>query len=180
MPHFAAARRYAEAIFELASRDDKVDAWRHDIGVGCELARDERVVRVVDSPAVPFRERRKILEQLLQTRVAPQVLNLALLLTERCRFSIMPAVSDEYDDLVRASRGIVGVTVTSPTPLSEAQLAAIKSKVERLAGAQVEIATESKPSLIGGICVMIGDLQIDASVANRLERMRRELVQGAS
>jgi F-type H+-transporting ATPase subunit delta len=180
MPHLAAARRYAEAIFELATRDGKVDAWRADIGVCCELAQDAMIVRAIDSPAVPFRDRRRTLEELLGTRVSPQVMNLTLILTQRCRFSIMPAVSDEYDDLVRASRGIVGVTVTSPSPLSGAELASVKIRIERLAGAQVEITTETDPALIGGLCVKIGDLQIDASVANRLERLRRELVQGAN
>jgi F-type H+-transporting ATPase subunit delta len=180
MPHLAAARRYAEAIFELATRDGKVDAWRADIGVCCELAQDAMIVRAIDSPAVPFRDRRRTLEELLGTRVSPQVMNLTLILTQRCRFSIMPAVSDEYDDLVRASRGIVGVTVTSPSPLSGAELASVKIRIERLAGAQVEITAETDPALIGGLCVKIGDLQIDASVANRLERLRRELVQGAN
>ncbi len=178
MPHSAPARRYAQALFELATRAGKVDAWRADIGLACGLAQDERAVQAIDSPAVPFRQRRKIVEQILVTRVSRQVLNLSLLLAERGRFSLMPAVSDEYDDLVRQSRGIVGVTVSSPGPLSQAELAMVKDRIERLAGARVEISTETNPALIGGLCVMIGDLQIDASVANRLARLRRQLVQG--
>ena len=180
MPHLAAARRYAEALFELATRDGKVDAWRADIGYACGLAQDERVTRVLDSPAVPFQQRRKAVEQLLAAHVSSQVLNLALLLAKRGRFSIMPAVSDEYDDLVRHARGIVGVTVTSPAPLSEGELAKLKGRVEQLAGARVEISTASDPALIGGLSVMIGDLQIDASVATRLRRLRRQLIQGMS
>ncbi|MGD0018725.1 MAG: ATP synthase F1 subunit delta [Candidatus Limnocylindrales bacterium] len=180
MLHSAAARRYAQALFELATRDDRVDAWRADIGLACGLAQDELAVRSIDSPAVPFRERRRVVEQILRARVSGRVLNLALLLAERGRFSILPAVSDEYDDLVRQSRGIVGVTVTSPSPLSEREIEMLKGRIEKLAGARVEIATEINPALIGGLCVMIGDLQIDASVANRLARLRWQLVQGMS
>ena len=134
MPHLAAARRYAEALFELATRDDKVDAWRADVGYVCGLAQDRQVVRAVDSPAVAFGERRKIVEELLAGHVSREVRNLALVLAQRGRFSIMPAVSDEYDDLVRQSRGIVGVTVTSPGPLSEAELAALQVRIEKFAG----------------------------------------------
>jgi F-type H+-transporting ATPase subunit delta len=180
MPHSAAARRYAQALFELATSSGKVDEWRADIGHACELAQDPRAVSAIDSPAVPFSDRRKIVERLLGKLVSNEVLNLALLLAKRGRYSIMPAVSDEFDDLVRQARGIVGVTVTSPTPLSKAELAAVKVRVERLAGAKVEISTETNPALIGGLCVMIGDLQIDASVQTRLRRLRRELVQGMS
>jgi len=180
MPHLVAARRYAEALFELASRDDRVDAWRTDIGYACGLAQDQQVVRAVDSPAVPFRDRRKIVAELLTGHVSTQVLNLALLLAERGRFSIMPAVSDEYDDLVRKARGIVGVTVTTPGPMTKAELASLEEKIATYAGARVEITTETDPALIGGLCVMIGDFQIDNSVQSRLRRLRRQLVQGTS
>jgi F-type H+-transporting ATPase subunit delta len=179
MPKKGPARRYAQAVFELATRDGKVDDWRRDIGYACGLSQDANVIRATDSPAVPFRDRRKVVEDLLGGHVSSQVLNLALLLAERGRFSIMPVVSDEYDDLVRQSRGIVGVTVTSPQPLSESELEGLKHRIEQHAGARVEINTETNPALVGGLCVRIGDLQIDASLSGRLQRLRRELVQGA-
>ncbi len=180
MPHLVAARRYAEALFELATRDDKVDAWRADIASACELATNEEVVRVVDNPAVPLAERREALRQLLGRRISSQVLNLSLLLAYRSRFSIMPAVNDEYDDLVRRSRGIVSATITSAAPLSKRELDAVTARVADIAGAQIEARTVVDPGLIGGLSVMIGDLQIDSSVAGRLRRLRHELVQGAS
>jgi F-type H+-transporting ATPase subunit delta len=175
-----ASRRYAQAIFELATRDDKIDAWRHELGLACEMASQAGVARAVDSPAVPFAERRAILTRLLGAHVSHQVLNLCLLLAERSRFSIMPEVSREYDDLLRQSRGIVAVTVIAPQPLTEMELAAVQTRVEQLAGAQVELYQEVDAALIGGICVRIGDLQIDASVANRLRRLRQDLITGAS
>jgi F0F1-type ATP synthase delta subunit len=58
MPATGAGRRYAEAAFQLAERDRTVDAWQRDLVVAAGLARDERVVRDVDNPAVPFSARR--------------------------------------------------------------------------------------------------------------------------
>ena len=124
MSRIDAGRRYAEAAFELAIRDDKVDAWQRDLALAAEMTRDERVARVVDSPAVPFSERRKVVEQLLGKHVSPQALNLALLLAKRCRFGVLPSVSSEYDAKVRQTRGIVAATVTTPEPLSAGELAA--------------------------------------------------------
>ena len=180
MPHAGAGRRYAEAAFELATRDKAVDAWQRDLAFAAELARDERVARAADSPAVPVAERRKVVRKLLSKRVSPLALNLALLLAERGRFAVLPDVSTEYDALVRKSRGIVAATVTTPAPLSERELAAVKKRVEQLAGAHVELSTATDPTLLGGLRVRIGDLQIDASVSGRLERLRARLVQGTS
>ena len=180
MPRRTTAKRFAEAAFEIASRDGTVDAWRRDLGVLCEAASDALALRAIDSPAVPFALRRRVVEELLDKRISKLALNLALVLAERGRFVLLPEVSTEFDELVRRSRGIVGATVTTPMPLSEKDLAALKQRVEQIAGAQVEMYTTIDPTLIGGLCVMIGDLQIDASVSTRLTRMRRQLVQGAS
>ena len=38
-----AARRYAEAAFELASRDGALDVWRDGLAVAVQLVSDERV-----------------------------------------------------------------------------------------------------------------------------------------
>jgi F-type H+-transporting ATPase subunit delta len=180
MPQSGAGRRYAEAAFQLATSAKAVDAWRRDLAFVAELARDERLARALDSPAVAFVERRKAIDQLLGGRLSPQAVNLALLLAKRGRFAILPAVSAEYDALVRQSRGIVVAAVTTPTPLSKQELAAVKKRVEQLAGAHVELSTATDPTLLGGFRVRIGDLQIDASVSGRLERLRARLVQGTS
>jgi F-type H+-transporting ATPase subunit delta len=180
MPRPSPARRYAEAIYELSTRDGKVDEWRREMALVCELASDKRLVRVLDSPAVGFADRRAAVERLLAGRVSREVLNLTLILTSRNRFALIPAVGAEYDALVRRSRGIVGVTVTSATPLSEAELAALSTRLEQIAGGKVEMATNTDASLIGGLRVMIGDHQMDASVVTRLARLRRQLVQGTS
>ncbi|MGZ6273279.1 MAG: ATP synthase F1 subunit delta [Candidatus Limnocylindrales bacterium] len=180
MPRLSAGRRYAEAAFELAERDGTVDAWRKDLATACELAQDERIVRAVDSPAVAFVHRRKAVEALLGHRVSRTALNLALVLAQRGRFALLPQISAEFDELVRRSRGIVAATVTTAAPLSAKELAAVQARVEQLAGAKAEVSTAIDPALIGGLCIKIGDWQIDASVSTRMDRLRKQLLGGTS
>jgi F-type H+-transporting ATPase subunit delta len=172
------ARRYAEAVVELAERDGTVDAWARDLTFLAALAADARVSRAVDSPAVDFANRRALVERLLAGRVSSQAVNMALRLTRRGRFAILPSIQAEYDGLVRRSRGIVTVSVTTPAPLSKGDLAAIGARAEELAGGAVELTAQTDPSLLGGLTVRIGDRLIDASVRGRLERLRTRLLQG--
>ena len=180
MPLTGAGRRYAEAAFELALRDGTIDAWSRDLVLLAGLAGYERVARAVDSPAVPFVHRRAALESSLGALVSPGARNLALLLAKRGRFSVLPEVSAEYDALVRDSRGIVAATVTTPAPLSDPQLAQVRTRVEQLAGAKAQVTAATDPTLLGGLTIRIGDTLIDASVKGRLARLRGELVQGTS
>jgi F-type H+-transporting ATPase subunit delta len=180
MPGPGAGRRYAEAAWQLAERDGTAEAWQRDLALAASLAADTGTSRALDNPSVPAAVRREALRKALGSRVSADALNLCLILLDRARFSVLPSVSAEYDALLRRSRGIVAATVTTPAPLEAGELAAVKARVEKLAGAPVELATATDPSLVGGLTVRIGDTLIDASVRGRLERLRGRLANPAT
>ncbi len=174
-----AARRYAEAAFEIARRDGTLDQWTDDLRTAADLVARPELARVADNPAVAFQARRDILEQLLRARVAPPAYNLVVLASQRGRLSILPAVAAEFRRLVDRERGITPALVSSATPLEPAELEAIGARVRTMTGAQAVIETVIDPALIGGVTVRIGDRLIDASVRGRLERLRDRIVAGA-
>jgi len=174
-----APRRYAEAAFELATRDRAIDAWGRDLRTAAMLVGDERVARLLDDPSRPFAERSGILDRLLGKRVRPAVVNLVRLLIERGRLELIGAIADEFRRLVNAERGIVTAIVTTAIPLKPAETAAIDKRLRAMTGATVELQVQVDPALIGGLTVRIGDRLIDASVRGRLERLRHQLTSGA-
>ena len=113
---------------------------------------------------------------------SPQALNLAPAPGRSAAASrSCPAVSAEYDALVRESRGIVAATVTTPAPaLREGaggrQGPTWKSSPARESSSQPDGSGAPRRALT----VRIGDRLIDASVSGRLERLRGQLVQGTS
>jgi F-type H+-transporting ATPase subunit delta len=173
-----AARRYAEAAFELAVRDGALDEWRDDLVLAASLVGHERIAAVVGNPARPIAERRAVLGRLLDGRVRPSVANLARLLTERGRTDLLPAVSTQYRRLLNRRRGIVDAVVTSATALNADETAAVRARVEQMSGATVELRSVVDPELIGGLTIRVGDRLLDASVRGRLERLRDQLVAG--
>ena len=173
-----ASRRYAEAAFELAQRDDALDTWAKDLATAAQLLGDEGVARVVDNPARPIVQRRAVIDKLLTKRVSPKAQRLVGLLSERGRLEILPAISMEYDGLLKRHRGIVTAIVTSAAPLTKDEMKAIEQRLREMTGAQVEIEPAIDESLIGGLTVRVGDQLYDSSVRGRLERLRNQLVAG--
>lgn len=173
-----AARRYAEAAFELASRDGTQDAWQDDLGLVVQLLADEQVARRVDNPAVPIGDRRRLIDTLLDGRVSKPVHNLVRLLNERARIELLPAIADQYHRLLNRQRGIVEAVVTSARPLNADETAAIRARVEQMSGATVDLRPVVDESLLGGLTVRVGDRLLDASVRGRLERLRTQLTAG--
>ena len=174
----AAARRYAEAAFQVALAEDRLDAWKADLALAAEILGRPEVEGVVDSPAVPLDRRLAVTEALLKSRISPATLRLVTLLVQRGRASVLPRVSEEYTRQLNAHRGVVMATVTSAVPLTADETAAIRSRVEAMAGSRVELATKVDPALMGGLTIQVRDRLLDASIRGRLERLRDQLHAG--
>jgi F-type H+-transporting ATPase subunit delta len=174
-----AARRYAEAVLELARRDGSFDRWLADLRLAAGVAADPAVAGLLDNPALPFPARRAVLEKLLAGRTSAQALNLALLLAKRGRIETVSAVATEFKRLLDRERNVVVATVSSAFPLGPAEIEAIGGRLRELVGAQVELDVRDDPRLIGGVAVRIGDRLIDASLQGRLGRLRERLLSGA-
>jgi F-type H+-transporting ATPase subunit delta len=175
----ASARRYAEAAFELAQRERALEAWRDDLDLAAALIGDERVARFLDNPARSLAERSALVDELLGSRVARGVRNLVMLLAQRGRIELLPAVVREFTRLYNEQAGVATAVVTSAAPLTDDEVAAVRSRVEAMTGAKVELELVVDEKLIGGISVRVGDQLIDASVRGRLERLREQLLAGA-
>ncbi|HEU0244924.1 MAG TPA: ATP synthase F1 subunit delta [Candidatus Limnocylindrales bacterium] len=174
----AAARRYAEAAFEVALADGQLDRWKTDLATAAEILGRPDVSPTVDNPAVPLAKRLEIVRQLLGTRISAQALRLVSLLVERGRANAMPKLSEDFNRLLNAHRGVVEATVTSAVPLTADETAEIRSRVEAMAGSAVELRTEVNPDLLGGLTIQVRDRLLDASIRGRLERLRDQLHAG--
>jgi len=174
-----AARRYAEAAFQLAQRDDALDAWEAGLSLAARIVADPRVAAAVDNPARPYRDRLATLGKLLKGRVPEGLIKLAGLLAQRGRIDRLPAVEAEYRRLLDRERGVVEARVTSAAALTADETKAVQAWVARTTGKTVNLAATVDESLIGGLTVRVGDTLLDASVRGRLERLRTELLTGA-
>jgi F-type H+-transporting ATPase subunit delta len=63
--------------------------------------------------------------------------------------------------------------------LDEETVKSIGKKIEEQTGQRVELAAHVDPDLIGGLVIRVGNMVLDASVRNRLERLRRQVASAA-
>jgi F-type H+-transporting ATPase subunit delta len=174
------ARRYAEAAFQLAGRDDALDAYGDGLDRAATLLGDQKVLALLRNPARPLRERTGLVDNLLAERVPDPVLRLAGLLVERGRIDRIGAVAGEYRRLLNQANGVVEAVATAASPLTGDETIALQKKIAQMTGRTVDLRVEVDEALIGGLTVRVGDTPYDASVRGRLERLRDRLVAGAS
>jgi F-type H+-transporting ATPase subunit delta len=175
----SAARRYAEAAFEVAERDSTVADWRSELEVAAELAGDERSLEVLANPAIPVERRSAALGSMLGDRVSRPVQNLIMLMLRRGRIDDLTRVAAEFRRLDDARQGITHATATSAAELTKDEVRALTARLEQSTGGRIALDVQVDPGLLGGVIVRVGDRLIDGSVRGRLERLRNQLISGA-
>jgi F-type H+-transporting ATPase subunit delta len=104
-------------------------------------------------------------------------LNLISLLATRNLVHLLPAVADQYQDLLDAEQGIERAEVVSAVPLDDAQRQSVTEMISAISSAEVRLNTRVEPGIVGGMIVRIGDRVIDGSTKSRLQAMQRELAE---
>ena len=170
------ARRYATAVFSLASDAGSVER------VGSELETilrtihsDPAILRYFRSPVVNRVEKEKTLLDSLHGKVGDVALHTLLLLVRKRREGLLEELVLEYGNIARAARGVDPLMVTTARELSSGEVRALVERLERTYGKKFEANVTVDPSLIGGVRVAMGDRLIDGSVAGRLEELTRSL-----
>jgi F-type H+-transporting ATPase subunit delta len=170
-----AARRYAEAAFEVGRADRSLEAWERDLVRLRDALGADELRALVEHPAVPFGDKERVVRRLAGDVATPEALNLVLLMVRRGRPGAIDAMVEHFAALVRRHRGVSLAEVRTALPLDEAQRTAVMERLNQLTGDEIQINEIVDESLMGGITVRIGDRLYDASVRNRLERLRARL-----
>ncbi len=175
----AVARRYAEAVFDLGRDNNSVARWQQDLRFLAEVFRDRRLLFILSEPKVPFKTKEQIVREIVQARVQPEALGLALLLTERSLVDLMPRIEAEFSRLYDESRNQAKAVITSALPLDAAEEAEIIAYLRRVTGKNITIEKQVDPSILGGVMARVGDTLIDGSVRHRLSVLREKISSGA-
>jgi len=170
------ARRYAQAIFQIAQAKNNLDEWQKELRKLSDLMKDREIVDLIDHPKVPFNLKAELIKQKLNTS-NELVLNLCNLLILKGRIKNAEQIADEYDNLLDEQSGIRHAVVTTAVPLDETDKQKITGQLEKITGRKVTVKLKVNPSILGGMVARIEDTLIDGSIRNSLDLLRKDLVE---
>ena len=169
----AAAKRYARAVFELATDEGRVEEWRRHLVAITELMGDPGIAQVLQNPTIPAARRMELITgtKLLDSEAT----NLARMLVETGRVDQAGGILDEFEELADEAAGRVRATVTTAVELSTDDRERIGDQLSQRLGKEVRLTAAVDRRIVGGLTLRYGDHLIDASVAARLQQLRRQL-----
>ena len=169
----AAAKRYARAVFELATGEGRVDDWETQLGALRQVLSNSQMLDVLSNPTIPIEQRMELVTSLKV--LDPEASNLARLLIESGRVDEIGGVADEFERLADEAAGRVRAVVTTAVELEAGDRDRVSRELSRRLGKDVSMDVVVDPRILGGLKLQYGDRLIDASVATRLQQLRRQL-----
>ena len=173
------ARVYASALFESAKEGGKLDAIREQLGAFADALEGSRDLQLfLFSPSFSSAEKIEALKSAV-TDAEPEFLNFLELLLEKGRMPVIFRIRRQFDALWAKENKRLGVVVTSAVELDPEIAKRIGAEIEEQTGNTVELESRVDPDILGGLVVQVGNMVLDTSIRNRLEKLRKSVASAA-
>lgn len=175
MANAVAARRYAQAAFELAVESGQVTAWSEALSRIAAFLGDGEAARALQAGRVPQEAKHRLIEAGLGD--LPKIpLNLAHVLANKGRTGLAVEIAEQFARMVEDHQGIARARATTAVELSDSDRQALTQRLRESTGRQILLETDVDPAILGGVVVQIGDRLLDGSVRTKLEALKGSLV----
>jgi ATP synthase F1 delta subunit len=169
------ARVYAEALFDAAKKAGKLDSIKEQLDQFADTLSENREMQLFFfSPYFSSNEKKEGLGKALDG-AEPELVNFLELLCEKHRVPVVFRIRDRFDDLWDTENKRLEVTVTSAVELDPELVKKIGAEIEKQTGQTVELQSNVDEKVIGGLVLQVGNKVLDASVRNRLDKLRKSV-----
>ena len=173
-----AANRYAKALLDLAFEENQGEVVFKDMQLVAQtISENTELQLLLDSPIFKITDKKEALLSVFGSKISALSTNLIGLLETNKRMSLFQLIAEQYSVLYNEKKQFVEATVTTAFAIDDKMRTLILSKAQELAnGKEVQLTNKVDDSIIGGFILRVGDVQIDASVLNKLGNLKRELI----
>ncbi|TXG37121.1 ATP synthase F1 subunit delta [Seonamhaeicola maritimus] len=169
-----AAIRYAKAILSLASDQKSADAVNKDMKlIAATIADSKELSDTLQSPVISSTIKKAVLLEVFK-KSNNATISLIETLINNNRIDLLGTVAVKYNQLFDQSKGIELATVTTAVAITDALKKKVLAKAKELTGKEIEVENIVDESILGGFILRIGDVQYNASIANQLNKLKRE------
>ncbi len=173
------ARVYADALFRAAKEDGKLDSIHEQLDQFTAAVDENRDLQTfLFSPYFSGAEKKEGLTKALDG-AEPELLNFLELLAEKHRMPAIFRIRRQFEEMWAKENKRLEITVTSAVELDPQISERIGAEIEKQTGQSVDLSSNVDEEILGGLVVRVGNMVLDASVRNRLEKLRKNVASAA-
>jgi F-type H+-transporting ATPase subunit delta len=173
------ARVYTEALFDVARDKDKLDQIHDQLGEVADAIAENRDLQVfLFSPYFSSSEKRDGIARVI-SGADPELVNFLELLAEKHRMPVIFRIRRRFDEMWAKEKRRLEVRLTSAVELPSNVVNQVGKEIEKQTGQTIELESDVDEAILGGLVLQVGNMVLDASVRNKLERLRKEVAKAA-
>ena len=173
------ARNYAETLLVLATRAKDLRGWGRMLTDVATAMREQPALKLfLESPRVSTARKSEVIGKAFTDRMPRLMLRYIQTVIMNRRQMLIPAIAEEYLNLVDEAEGRIHARVTVAKDLDDDGQKAIAAHLSRMFGKEVVPHVTVDPAIMGGVVVHVGDTVLDGSVKKRLASLRRKMLTG--
>lgn len=182
MSVIAIARRYAEALADVAIARNQVAQTDAEVRTFAEMISDSReLYDLFASPIVSQTDKARVLDVLIaRTRPGQMVANLLRTMLGHYRLHHLDVVYEQFRREINERSGTVLAEVTTAQPVGPAEQERLSRELATMTGKRVQFEFKTDSSLIGGVVTRIGSVVYDGSIRTQLQEIKHRLKEGDS
>ncbi|CUB03659.1 F0F1 ATP synthase subunit delta [Marinomonas fungiae] len=165
------ARPYAKAAFEVARENGQVAEWANMLSILATATEAPKLHVALQNPAFSAQEKATALAEVCNEVITDAGKAYLLSLAENKRLTLLPAISELFEQFKLNYEKAVDVVVTSAFALTAEQEQTLAASLGTKLDRKVNLTSETDASLIGGVVIRTGDLIIDGSVRGKLAKL---------
>jgi len=173
MSDIRVASRYAKSLLDLALEKGILEQVHQDMVLFTKTVKENRDFELfLGNPIINHDKKLAVLRSLFTGKVSDLTLKFFLLLTQKNREAVLASVATEFEKQYNVLKGIAIAHVTTAVPLTPELRTQLGQKVAQQTGKRIKLEEKVDPSLIGGLILRIGDIQLDGSIRTNLRNLR--------
>lgn len=165
------------ALFDVAKAASAVAPVEKDLtDLATAIAETETLAEFIASPLLNRSQQAKIIAALADSFKAHKITKEFLVaLAGAKRLSLLPEAARQFAKMAEEARGELTAELVTAAPISDKEAAEVAEHLGKAYGKKVKLITSQDKSLLGGVVVKIGGVQLDSSIAGKLNRMNLAL-----
>lgn len=169
------ARPYAEAIFDLAMEQSKLQDWSDMLAYAAAVASNEDMAQLIGNTNVNKRQMAELFTGICAKQINAEGQNMIKLLVENRRLNVLAEIAQQFETLKAEAEKTIEAEVVSAFEVSKKQQSLIAEKLKSRLGREVTLTCRVDESLLGGVVIKADDLVIDGSSIGQIRKLSVEL-----
>jgi F-type H+-transporting ATPase subunit delta len=168
--------RYSRALFQSALENNILEKVNEDMILIASLCKIHETKEFLHSPIIFPSKKTEIFHAIFGSNVEKITLSLIDLLVKNGRESYLPAVARDFIHETKKHKGITESVLTTAVKVDDKIKKQISDLLSGTFNTKIELEENIDKDILGGFILRVDDNYIDASIRNKLRKIKKELL----